>query len=229
MGTTSEIIRITGETVDKIHVSYDGVPEGVGLTLFRFYNTPEAVEKLFSHDTWAPVLEDDIDDIDWDDWGEEGMRGQPLAAFLAEYTGYPEDPLGLFVFAHDRWAFPHGFADLKTFIETGESPHRMTREYLIAEGVPERALDAPLEPSAPVTEIRGIFRIGEDGETTTISAANGVTWDVGAAAGFQASGTPQEWHDKEVRALAATMGSSFSTGDDKPSHWATLRKLELVQ
>lgn len=149
MGTSCEIVGVREDgTTHTIHVSADGYLTGVGLKLFRFYDTPEKVAALFAQDTHAPSLEADPADIDWGDW-DASYRGRPVADVLAAYAGYDDgndDPepggLGLYVHAHGKWAAPSTVASMKAFIETGDSPDVITREMLIAEGADESEFEA---------------------------------------------------------------------------------------
>ena len=84
MGTTCEIARVKDGNVQRIHISYDGYLGGVGLELFKFYDTEEKVNALFGHGTGATSLEADPTEMSWSDW-DYSFRGVPLEVYVADH------------------------------------------------------------------------------------------------------------------------------------------------
>lgn len=239
MGTSCELFRVNGDTIDGIHISHDGYLSGVGAMLFRSYQDPEKIEALFSHDTWAVGFCPEIEDIEWDEW-EEGMKKKPLSAFLEEHEAqdkwarehYPKVVddgrfMGLYVYAHGKWAFPMAVADLRAFIETGESPYVMTREFMLANGCDEADLDPQVhEDHRPVNEMVGVL----SDDLTSITLDGGEEWTVSGQPGLTLPAPPEELAGKRVRIRTFSMAVSASSDPAvETTRHAVVSKLELYE
>lgn len=184
MGTTCEIAaQMPNGRWKQIHISYDGYVTGVGLTLFRDYGTPEKVAALLAHRTGAVQLCTDPGEMSWDDWHpDEGFTLDELVAQHRHDTSHMSEQdrayyaqfedevgfLGLYAYAHGRWAAPRSTDALVSFVETGEGPDVLTRELLIEEGADESEFSVDKKPLRPVNLHRGVLSVkpitGENGE-----------------------------------------------------------------
>lgn len=201
MGTTCEIAaQMPDGRWKQIHVSYDGYVSGVGLILFRDYDTPEKVTALMSHGTGAVQLCTDPSEMTWDEWHPaEGFTFEELAAqhhfdtsgldaaAAAHHVEHEECPgyLGLYVHAHGRWAAPRTTDMLRAFVETGDCADVLTRELLIEEGASEEELSGEKKPFRPINVHRGVLSVRkdvEDGEEVALmsfaEAGRDGVWDL---------------------------------------------------
>lgn len=145
MGTSCDIARLNPDgTIRVIHVSGDGYPSGVGVTLFRFYDTPEALTALFGGTTHAEGIAFTLPEHL--EWFEDGWHPDVFTRdeFIAEFTRHDDDePIdietadiddvtfaGTYFYAHGKWIYPRNGSDILTFIDTGQSPYVMTRDFL---------------------------------------------------------------------------------------------------
>lgn len=245
MGTSCEIARIRDDgTVDRIHVSYDGYLTGVGLTLFRHYDTPEKVEALFSHQDWATSLEANPEDIDWGDW-DENRKKVPFADFAREhaYEGVDEDEkpgdIGLYIHAHGVWSAPRGWTTAQTFIDAGIGDV-ITRKMLIKAGATDA--DFTDEPRRPVNEHRGVLSVEMvPGDTQNcilhLTEENGTVHDVFPGPGFTGvRGMPDIEDARElnglrvvVRSTSIAVTASFGPEGSKSRSAMGVSSIEVVE
>lgn len=143
MGTPADIARqLPDGTFRVFHVSYDGYLSGVGAKLFKHYNDPAKVDRLFEH-SYAPSLEDDPNDFDIDP-DEEGWQwysnDDPIDTFKVMpqpfskeyYEKYVANEVS-YIWKDDKWWYIGYDYDEKTGILTQLAPVEITREMLIAD------------------------------------------------------------------------------------------------
>lgn len=245
MGTNADIARVRDDgLIDTIRIAYDGYLTGVGMELYRYYDTPEKVAALFGHTEYATSIEPDPVDMDWQDHEME-TRDQTLETFSAAhgYEGVDErempGDMRLYIHAHGKWSAPRGWQTAKAFIETGEGDV-ITRELLIEGGAKDK--DFTWDPRRPANEHTGVLSVelvpGNTQECILrLTDDRGNVYDVFPGPGFTGvEGAPEMKDARDlqglhvvVRSTSIAVSSSFGIEGVKSRSVMGAKSIVVVQ